>query len=88
MNIYGDNGNLRLLVRRLEWYGYEPVVISYNVGDTLLKTPILLAAADKDSGQEKFMPTLLKSDTIKKMERIKHSYADGLRALPTLWTFL
>ena len=33
MNIYGDSGNVLTIRRRLELYGYEPVVHQYNQGD-------------------------------------------------------
>jgi len=61
MNIYGDNGNLLVLKRRLEWYGYEPRVILYNVGDTLPKTApdIIIGGGGQDSGQEKIHADLL-----------------------------
>lgn len=61
MNIYGDHGNLQVLVRRLEWYGYTPKVISYNVGDTLPKeADIIIGGGGQDSGQEKIHADLLK----------------------------
>ncbi|MES2630531.1 MAG: glutamine amidotransferase [Patescibacteria group bacterium] len=61
MNIYGDNGNLQVLVKRLEWYGYTPVVISYNVGDTLPKTvDIVIGGGGQDSGQEIIHADLIK----------------------------
>ena len=61
MNIYGDNGNLQVIVRRLEWYGYEPEVIAYNVGDTLPENPdIIIGGGGQDSGQEKIHDDLLK----------------------------
>ena len=51
MNIYGDNGNVQVLRRRLEWYGYTPKVIEYNVGDTLPKQPdIIIGGGGQDSG--------------------------------------
>ncbi|MFZ1301145.1 MAG: glutamine amidotransferase [Candidatus Microsaccharimonas sp.] len=60
MNIYGDNGNLQVLVKRLEWYGYAPVVISYNVGDTLpKKVDIVIGGGGQDSGQEKIHADLI-----------------------------
>lgn len=60
MNIYGDNGNLQVLVRRLEWYGYEPRVITYNPGDKLPKTvDIVVGGGGQDSGQEKIHADLL-----------------------------
>lgn len=61
MNIYGDNGNVQVLVRRLEWYGYTPVVTEYNPGDTLPTNPdIIIGGGGQDSGQEKIHEDLLK----------------------------
>lgn len=68
MNIYGDQGNLQVLVRRLEWYGYSPEVISYNVGDALPKNPdIIIGGGGQDSGQEKIHADLMSiGPTLKK----------------------
>lgn len=68
MNIYGDHGNLQVLVRRLEWYGYSPKVISYNTGDKLPTQPdIIIGGGGQDSGQEKIHADLLKiGPTLKK----------------------
>ncbi|MBJ58378.1 glutamine amidotransferase [Candidatus Saccharibacteria bacterium] len=53
MNIYGDHGNLLVLKRRLEWYGYTPRVIEYNVGDTFPDDiDIVIGGGGQDSGQE------------------------------------
>lgn len=61
MNIYGDNGNLLVLQRRLEWYGYTPNIVTYNVGDTLPKeVDIIIGGGGQDSGQEKIHADLLK----------------------------
>lgn len=61
MNIYGDNGNLQVLVKRLEWYGYSPIVVEYNPGDSLPKKPdIVIGGGGQDSGQEKIHADLLK----------------------------
>ncbi|MDB5161873.1 MAG: Glutamine amidotransferase [Candidatus Saccharibacteria bacterium] len=61
MNIYGDHGNLLVIKRRLEWYGYEPVVIAYNVGDTLPENvDIIIGGGGQDSGQEIIHADLLK----------------------------
>lgn len=68
MNIYGDHGNLQVLVRRLEWYGYEPKVIAYNVGDKLPReVDIVIGGGGQDSGQTKIHADLLKiGPTLKK----------------------
>jgi len=61
MNIYGDHGNLQVLMRRLEWYGYEPQVISYNIGDSLPDSAdIIIGGGGQDSGQAKIHADLLK----------------------------
>lgn len=61
MNIYGDHGNLLVLQRRLEWYGYEPKIITYNVGDPLPKeVDIIVGGGGQDSGQVKIHTDLLK----------------------------
>lgn len=61
MNIYGDHGNVLVLQRRLEWYGYEVEVVAYNAGDTLPKDPdIIVGGGGQDSGQEKIHADLMK----------------------------
>lgn len=61
MNIYGDYGNLLVLQRRLEWYGYQPVIIHYNVGDTFpAAVDIVVGGGGQDSGQEIIHKDLLK----------------------------
>lgn len=61
MNIYGDQGNVQVLTRRLEWYGYTPKIVTYNPGDTLPKNvDIVIGGGGQDSGQEKIHTDLLK----------------------------
>jgi CobQ-like glutamine amidotransferase family enzyme len=61
MNIYGDNGNVQVLTKRLEWYGYTPVVVEYNPGDTLpKKVDLVIGGGGQDSGQDKIHADLLK----------------------------
>ena len=61
MNIYGDHGNLLVLKRRLQWYGYEPIIVEYNVGDSLPKSvDIIVGGGGQDSGQEIIHADLLK----------------------------
>ena len=53
MNIYGDYGNLLVIQRRLEWYGYQAHVIHYNVGDPFPNdVDIVIGGGGQDSGQE------------------------------------
>ena len=67
MNIYGDFGNTLVLQRRLEWYGYDAKIISYNQGDVFPKNvDIIVGGGGQDSGQEKIQADLLKvGDTLK-----------------------
>jgi len=61
MNIYGDHGNLLVVQRRLQWYGYEPEIIHYNVGDTFPdQVDIIVGGGGQDSGQEIIHEDLLK----------------------------
>lgn len=61
MNIYGDHGNVLVLQRRLEWYGYEPTIIHYNVGDIFPENvDIVIGGGGQDSGQEIIHEDLIK----------------------------
>lgn len=60
MNIYGDAGNVLTLQRRLEWYGYDAQVLSYNVGDVFPEEfDLVVAGGGQDSGQVKILDDLL-----------------------------
>ena len=52
MNIYGDNGNVQVLVRRLQWRGIGVEVSRVGVGDPLPPdTHVLLGGGGQDAGQ-------------------------------------
>lgn len=52
MNIYGDFGNVLVLQRRLEWYGYDVKLKSYNPGDAFpMDADIIVGGGGQDSGQ-------------------------------------
>lgn len=60
MNIYGDYGNVLVIKRRLEWYGYTPTVLTYNPGDTFPSdVDIVIGGGGQDSGQDKIHADLL-----------------------------
>lgn len=60
MNIYGDYGNALVLKRRLEWYGYQPLMLSYDPGDDFPVDPdILIGGGGQDSGQDRIQQDLL-----------------------------
>ncbi len=54
MNIYGDTGNITVILRRLELLGYEPVLHLYNQGDAWPdQVDLILGGGGQDSGQRK-----------------------------------
>lgn len=54
MNIYGDSGNVLTVTHRIECYGYQPVVHSYNQGDAWPShVDIVMGGGGQDSGQRK-----------------------------------
>ena len=61
MNIYGDYGNTLTLKKRAECYGYQPVIINYNIGDAFpVDVDIILGGGGQDSGQIKIQSDLHK----------------------------
>lgn len=61
MNIYGDYGNIMVIKRRLEWYGYNPIIIDYNQGDKLPGSiDIVIGGGGQYSGQDKIKNDLIK----------------------------
>ena len=60
MNIYGDNGNVLVLKKRLEQHGFMPTIIPYNPGDTFPATvDIIVGGGGQDSGQSLVQDDLL-----------------------------
>ena len=61
MNIYGDWGNALVLKRRLQWHGYNPVLLEYNQGDVFPdEVDIVIGGGGQDSGQGSIQEDLLK----------------------------
>lgn len=60
MNIYGDHGNIIVLLQRLKWHGYNPIVIEYNRGDKFPDdVDIIVGGGGQDSGQNNIQKDLL-----------------------------
>jgi len=60
MNIYGDHGNVLVIKKRLQWYGYEPKVVEYNQGDKFpTDIDIIIGGGGQDSGQDKIQSDLM-----------------------------
>ena len=54
MNIYGDSGNVLVVLRRLALYGYEPRLHAYNQGDEWPeRVDMILGAAVRTPGRRK-----------------------------------
>lgn len=61
MNIYGDSGNVLVIRRRLELYGYTPRVHFYNQGGEWPEhTDIILGGGGQDTGQKKIIRDLFR----------------------------
>lgn len=60
MNIYGDSGNTLVLSQRAKWHGYDPVLLTYNVGDHFPEdVDIVIGGGGQDSGQDKIQADLI-----------------------------
>lgn len=62
MNIYGDNGNLQVLTKRIEEHGYTPVIIPHNQDSPapdIAAVDIILGGGGQDSGQSRITKNLL-----------------------------
>lgn len=77
MNIYGDSGNVLTIRRRLELYGYEPVVHQYNQGDEWPEhVDLILGGGGQDTGQKKIIDDFyMRADLLRKLA------ADGVPML-------
>lgn len=61
MNIYGDHGNVLVLIKRLEWHGYQPTIVEYNPGDIFPDgIDLIVGGGGQDSGQNTVHQDLLK----------------------------
>ena len=73
MNIYGDSGNMLTIRRRLELYGYEPVVHQYNQGDDWPdQVDLILGGGGQDTGQKKII-----DDFYHRADLLRSLAADG-----------
>lgn len=60
MNIYGDTGNVLVLLQRLRWRGIEVEVSQVGIGETLPPgVDIIVAGGGQDQGQSDIEPDLL-----------------------------
>ena len=74
MNIYGDTGNVKTLVWRLQKRGVAVKVSRVEIGDTLSNDiDILIAGGGQDSGQLK-----IQTDLARKKSQLQAFYRDGV----------
>lgn len=72
MNIYGDNGNVLILQKRMLWRGVASKVTKVGVGDSLPKdTHIIIGGGGQDAGQS------LISDDLQRKAKSLRDMADG-----------
>ena len=77
MNIYGDSGNVLTIRRRLELYGYEPVVHQVNQNDPWPDhVDMVLGGGGQDTGQKKII-----TDLHRRADRLRAMAADGVPML-------
>lgn len=77
MNIYGDNGNVLIIKKRLDWQGYNVKICNVGVGDELPKdTFMIIGGGGQDSGQ-----TNITDDLIKKANDLKKMAKSGVPML-------
>ncbi len=69
MNIYGDWGNVLTLKRRLEWHGFEPVIVEHHPSAPFPENAdIIIGGGGQDSGQSKVQKDLLEiGDTLRSL---------------------
>jgi CobQ-like glutamine amidotransferase family enzyme len=60
MNTYGDRGNIITLLRRTEWYGFEPVLHYHHPGKPFPKqAELLFGGGGQDSAQSEIQQDIL-----------------------------
>lgn len=71
MNIYGDRGNVLALLRRLEWHGFQPQLLTHSPGGKFpVDVDIIVGGGGQDSGQLKV------KDDMQKISKDLHMLAD------------
>ncbi|GAC1372393.1 MAG: glutamine amidotransferase [Candidatus Saccharimonadales bacterium] len=78
MSIYGDMGNIRTLVKRLEWRGYKAEVLPVEVGEEFDfdQADIIFGGGGQDSGQ-----FVVAADLLARGPKLCELAADGLPML-------
>ncbi len=78
MSIYGDGGNIRALVQRLKWRGYEAIVEAVEVGKPydFSKADIVFGGGGQDRGQ-----LIVGADLLERGEALRQAADNGMPML-------
>jgi lipid II isoglutaminyl synthase (glutamine-hydrolysing) len=77
MNIYGDNGNILVIKKRLEWRGYSVNVVGVGIGQAIpANSSIIIGGGGQDSGQ-----SVIAKDLQGKASILKSMSASGVPML-------
>jgi CobQ-like glutamine amidotransferase family enzyme len=84
MNIYGDLGNVRTLVKRLEWRDYEAEVRPVEIGEPFdwEAVDVVFGGGGQDSGQ-----LIVGSDLASRGEQLRQLAAEGVPMLTICGTY-
>jgi CobQ-like glutamine amidotransferase family enzyme len=78
MNIYGDNGNVLVLQKRLKWMGYDVTVKPVGINDDIpTDTSIIIGGGGQDAGQNDIAEDLIK----RKKQTLQKMAEDGVSML-------
>ena len=78
MSIYGDSGNIRVLIQRLVWRGYEPLVKAVEIGKPFDfdEVDMVFGGGGQDRGQ-----LLVGADLLRRGEALRTVAAGGVPML-------
>lgn len=77
MNIYGDNGNILVLLKRLSWRGINDAIVNVGVGDNIpTDSDIIIGGGGQDAGQ-----TIIADDLKTKLNTLKSMANNGVPML-------
>jgi CobQ-like glutamine amidotransferase family enzyme len=84
LNIYGDHGNIATLVKRLEWRGFEPVILKQGVGEKsqIKNADIIFGGGGQDRGQ-----IAVGKDLQRHAEALQHASDAGVPMLVICGTY-
>jgi lipid II isoglutaminyl synthase (glutamine-hydrolysing) len=78
MNLYGDNGNLVVLAKRLAWRGHAAHVLPIGIGSRtdLRRADLIVGGGGSDAAQRQ-----VAGDLLQRVDQIREAMADGVPML-------